>query len=574
MSKAAAKEITRNSLTITALGGFHETGKNMFLLESKRPGKETDYLILDAGVHYPGNEAPGVDYTLAEYQHLINKTKQIKALVLTSVHEYNAGGAYHIINKCDIRKVIGSKLALAQCKQKLSEDTVNKIEWQEFQSREMITVDSFKIIPFRITSSSSESYAVAIESGKSKFFYSGTYKLDQTPTDGLKTDIVGISKYSSECREKGEDIDLMISDSSNVELEGYSKSELELMRTLKKLISSRASRIIINTYNSNTIRLQNLFTIAESLGKKVALLNKSSRESCLAARACGCLNYKDSTLISIKEIDNFKDEELLIIATAPEGDALHELEEIAYDRSLEMQLKTGDLVINSADLPPGTVRVMAQISDQFFLKGVDIIGGRNANVHVESHALTEEMKLLFNIVRPQYFIPGLGETRLLVRHAKLAVDTGFDPGAIYILDNGDQVDINANGVEVIGHIETGDILFNNSQDFHVDTKIVKERESLAVEGIVTVSFSISKKNKVVSGPVFSAKACTFSNNKEWRAFCLMNSQDIIDAIEKLGEENPKANVDEFQNLVREHMNRIIKTQIGKKPSVIVLATQI
>jgi ribonuclease J len=217
---------------------------------------------------------------------------------------------------------------------------------------------------------------------------------------------------------------------------------------------------------------------------------------------------------------------------------------------------------------------MAQISDQLFLKEAEIIGGKNANVHVESHALTEEMKLLFNLVRPQYFIPGLGETRLLVRHAKLAVDTGFDPGAIYILDNGDQIDINANGVEVLGHIQTGEILFNNSQDFHVDTKIIKERESLAIEGIVTVSFSLNKKNKVIAGPVFSAKACTFSNNKEWRVFCLMNSQDIIDAVETLSEDNPRASIEDFQNVVREHMNRIIKTQIGKKPSVIVLATQI
>jgi ribonuclease J len=568
------KEITRNSLTLTALGGLHETGKNMWVLESKRVGKDIDYLILDAGVHYPGNEAPGVDYTLADYQYLINKSKQIKALVLSSAHEYNSGGAHHVINKCDIKKVIGSKLALAQCKQKLAQAMVDKIEWEEFKSREVIQVDSFKVIPFRVTASSSESYAVAVESGDSKFFYSGTYKIDQTPTDGLKTDVVGITQYSSACVAAGKDIDLMISDSTNVEIEGYSKSELELVRTLKKLIASKKARVVINTCNSNTIRIQNLFNIAQQLGKKVALLNKECRETCSAAKAAGCLNYDESVLISIKDVDNYPDDQLLIISTAPEGEALQELEKIAYDRSLEFQIKKGDVVINSADLPPGTVRVMAQISDQLFLKEAEIIGGKNANVHVESHALTEEMKLLFNLVRPQYFIPGLGETRLLVRHAKLAVDTGFDPGAIYILDNGDQIDINANGVEVLGHIQTGEILFNNSQDFHVDTKIIKERESLAIEGIVTVSFSLNKKNKVIAGPVFSAKACTFSNNKEWRVFCLMNSQDIIDAVETLSEDNPRASIEDFQNVVREHMNRIIKTQIGKKPSVIVLATQI
>jgi ribonuclease J len=217
---------------------------------------------------------------------------------------------------------------------------------------------------------------------------------------------------------------------------------------------------------------------------------------------------------------------------------------------------------------------MAQISDALYLKKVNIIGGRNANVHVESHAMTEELKFMFNLLRPKYFIPMVGETRQLMRHAKLAVDTGFDPGSIFILDNGDQIELNNGSLQVMGQINTGEILFSDSQDFQVDQKIVKERDSLAQDGVVSVAFTLNKKKQVVSGPVFSAKACTFSNNKEWRAFCLMNTPDLIDEVENLAIENPKAKLEDFQDLIREKMNHLIKTQIGKKPSVVVLANQV
>ncbi|MDA0772490.1 MAG: ribonuclease J [Cyanobacteria bacterium] len=562
---------TTNSLNITALGGLHETGKNMWLVQSIKAKKDPETIILDAGVHYPGNDAPGIDYTMADNSMVKG---EIKALVLTSVHEYHSGGAHHVINKRNIKQVIGSKLALETVKLKLSEDQVAKIEWNEFASREQIQVGSFTLIPFRITSGSAESYALVIESHGSKIFYTGTYKIDQSPSDGFKTDMAGISTYCTACLEAGRPIDLLLSDSALAEKEGYSASEMALAKSLKQLIASKNARVLINTCSSNTVRIQNLFIIAEQLGKKVALLNKEARETYTAAVNAGYLKHKEETLISIKEIDNQKDSELLIISTAPEGDALKELERVGYDKSLEIQIREGDVIINSADLPPGTVRVMAQISDQFFLKKAEIIGGRNANVNIDNHALTEEMKFLFNLIRPKHFVPAMGESRLLVQHAKLAVDSGVDPGSIFILDNGDQIKIHDGRLEVTEHINTDQVLYTDSQDFHLDTKLLKERDALAKEGVVTLSFAINKKNKVVSGPSFSARACTFSNNKEWRAFCLMNSPDIVHEIEQLSEDLPNPTIEDFQNTAREFLNRIIKTQIGKKPSVIVLASQI
>lgn len=568
------ENITKKSLSVTALGGLHEIGKNMYLLEAQEPKQETQRLILDAGIIYPGLDSPGVDYTMADFNLISKSFNSINALVLTSVHESHCGGAHHLITKAHIKKVIGSKLAIARTQQELSQELVKKIEWVEFEPRKEIQCDEFTIIPFRISDGSPESYAVAIEAKDQKLFYTGTFKLDQCLKDSEKTDIYAISEYSARYHENNDSIDLLLSDSANVEKHGYSISEEYLKPKVKELLNKNKSRVIINTYNSNLIRIQNFFQIAEDCGRKVALLNKEAREAYQAAETINFWEHKKETLISIKEIDNYKDEEILVISTAPEGEALRELEKIAYDRSLEIQLKAGDVIINSADLPPGTVRVMAQISDQFFLKDVKIIGGGGSGVHAESHALIEELKFIFNLVRAKYFIPAMGETRQLIRHAKLAVDSGFDPGSILILDNGDKLRLYDGDAEVMGNQKVNEILFNDAQDFQVDNKLIKEREGLAADGVVIVSFSINKKRKVVTGPVFSAKACTFSNNKDWRAFCMLNSQDIIDEVEVLGEEKPNTTIDDFQNLVREHLNRIIKVQIGKKPSVIVLANEV
>lgn len=564
----------KKALVITVLGGLHEQGKNMLVLEDQDPNTKSEYLIVDAGILYPGHDSPGVDYMFADYKYLLDKLDAIQGLVLTSHHEAHCGGAHHLITKANIKRVMGSKLALQVVKQQLPPDLISKIEWQEFKSRDKIKCGKFTITPFRVTSSSSESYACAFEAQGRKFFYSGTFKIDQTPTDGNKTDIVGISSYATLAHEEGKAIDLYMGDSANVERSGYSASELAIIPKLKQQIKSHSGRVIINTYNENTIRIQNIFDLAEACGRKIALLNKDAREICKAAKAVGCLAYNEANLISVKEIDNHQDSEVLVLATAPEAEALRELELLGYDKSLELQIKAGDMVINSADLPPGTVRIMAQISDQFFLKKVKILGGSASGVHAESHACQEELKFMFNLLRPKFFVPGMSETRCLARHARLAVEAGQDPGSVLLVDNGNQVVVHENGVELSGTIETGDILFNDSQDFHVDNKIVKERDSLATEGVVTVAFSINRKGTVVSGPFFSAKACTFSNNKEWRAFCLMNSQDIIDAVQTHAEENPKASIDNYQDIVREHMNRIIRTQIGKKPAVIVLANEI
>lgn len=556
------------SLTITPLGGLHEIGKNMFIFEAR-----DEMIIIDAGVYFPGHDSPGIDYTMADYNYLIKRADKVKALFLTSVDDFHIGGAHHVIKKLNIKKIYGSKLALELMKVKLGEEQAKKREWIAYESRQVIQESNFEVKPIFMTSCSHANYSLYIKVGKSKVFYSGSFKIDQTPINGIKTDVVGLTEIGCEAKEDNNGINLYLGDSVNVEKEGYSRSESTLVNRFEEILSNSPGRIIFNTYTENTIRIQNLLRVADRLGRKVALLNKETKDMIEALLKAEILD-PNRKFYNLQDLAEINDSEILILSSASEGEAIKELENIAFDKNPLFLLKEGDTLVNSGDLPPGTVRVMAQISDALFLKKVHIIGGRNANIHVESHAMTEELKFMFNLLRPEFFIPIVGETRHLVRHAKLAIDTGFDPGAIFLLDNGEQVRLTDGKLELKGKVDTSEILFSDSQDFQVDNKIVKERDGLAQDGVVTVAFTINKKKKVVSGPVFSAKACTFSTNKEWRAFCLMNSTDIVDEIENLSEEKPKATIEDFQDLVREKMNHLIKTQIGKKPSVVVLANQV
>lgn len=566
------------SLRVVALGGLHEHGKNMWVFEAVSGSQEDDseYLVVDAGTLYPGYEQPSVDYVMPDFKYLIERADRIQALVLTSSHEAHAGCAYQLIQKCDIKRVIGSSIALELTKIRLG-DAADKIEWIPLDADEPLSVSNFDLIPFRLTSSAADSYAVAVEAFGNKVFYTGTYKIDQTLKGEPKTDLFAITDYAMPDEELEDErtIDLYMGDSANVEIEGYSASESSIIPKILSYFANEKGRIIFNTYNANTIRIQNVFDLAEETGRKVALLSKDSKQVYEAGRAAGLFDHKDDTLISIRDIDNYDDNQIVVLSTAPEGDALKELVALATDEHLELQLKEGDAVLNSADPPPGTIRVMAQISDQFFLKKVKIIGGRNAGIHVPTHAMTEEMKFMFNLLRPRAFAPSCGETRQLVRHAKLAVDTGFDPASIFMLDNGDVIDISQeNGLQVVGKLEVGEVMFNHLQDFDIDDKIVKEREMLSKEGIVTISLSVNKKGKIVGGPVFSARACAFSRNKEWRAFCIINSQEIVDSVHQLSLDKEDAATEDYQKLVHEHMSSIIRTQIGKKPAVSVIVNRI
>ncbi len=573
-------EITKSSRTlrILALGGLHELGKNMFVFESydeKNPEK-SEYLIIDAGLRHFGHDNPGIDYAIADFKYLKDRKSQIKALVLSSANYRHCGGAHQIICSLEIKTVYGSATAIELVKIELDSETNQKIQWLKLESRLDIDLSPFIIKPFFITSSSADNFALLIEAHKKKVFYSGSFKMDQTPLYGEKSDLAGMLAAMPPKTELGKAIDLYIGCSTNVETQGYSLSELDLVGNFKKILSQNSSkRILINTYDSNFIRLQNFLNLALEFNRKVALVHRNIRKTINAGKRSGVLSFPEDLIINISEIANYEDSNLLILTGEPEDLALESLEQIAFGRSVEFRLKEGDVVINSADLPAGTVRMMAQISDQCFLKGVQIFGGKNAGVHVESYALTEELKFMFNVVRPKYFIPALGETRQLVKHAKLAVETGFDPGSILILDNGDLVELTDNDiVKVVEQIPYEEVLYSALDHYELEDHIIKARDVISREGIVIISFAINKNKKIISGPVFSAKACTFSKNKEWRAFCMFNTQPIVEAVENLYTGKPSASLEECEATIKNLMDKVIKQHIGKRPELIVVANQV
>jgi len=567
------------TLRILALGGLHELGKNMFVFESfdEKEPKNSEYLIIDAGLRHFGHDNPGIDYAIADFNYLKDKKDRIKGLILSSASYRHCGGAHQIINSLEIKNIYGPQAALELVRLELLRDEVlSGINWHKLESRQTLNINPFSIRTFYVNSSTGDSYALLIEAHSKKVFYSGSFKLDQTPLYGEKTDITGMLTAMPTPTEFGKAVDLYIGCSTNVEQQGYSLSELDLVSNFKKIFSQNESkRIIINTYDSNFIRIQLFFDLAKEFKRKIGLLHRDIRRTVNIGKKSGLLNFDDEIIINISEVNDYKESEILILTAAAEDLALESLELLAFNRSSEFILKAGDVLVNSVDLPAGTVRMMAQISDQCFLKEVQIIGGKNAGVHVEPYALTEELKFMFNVVRPKYFIPGLGETRQLVRHAKLAVETGFDPGSILILDNGDLVELSDTGVvKVIEQIPYEEILFSTLDHYELEDHIVKARDIISREGVVIISFSINKSKKIVTGPVFSAKACTFSKNKEWRAFCMVNTQAIVEAVENLFTGKPSATLEECEKIVKDLMDKTIKQHIGKRPEIIVVASQI
>lgn len=277
-------------LRLYVLGGLHELGKNMYVFESydAEDASKSEYIIVDAGLKYFGHEEPGIDYAMADYRFLNERKSQIKALFLSSPHDRHAGAAHQVICNLEIENIYGSALTLEVIKPELDAKTVQKIKWHPLETRQEIDLDPFLVTSYYITSHTGANYAFLIEAFGKKVFYSGSFKIDQTPTDGNKTDVAGILSKLTTKAEFAKVVDLYIGDSTNIETQGYSKSELDILPSFRNIFKANPdNRIIVNTYDSNVVRIKNLFALAKEFNRKLVLVHRNMRKIVAALTRIG-----------------------------------------------------------------------------------------------------------------------------------------------------------------------------------------------------------------------------------------------------------------------------------------------
>lgn len=486
-------------LLVIPLGGLGEIGKNMMLLQY-----DDSIVVIDAGLAFPDEDMPGIDLVIPDISYLIENKDKVLGIVLTHGHEDHVGALPYILKELDV-PVFGTPLTLAVLESKFSDG----IEFKRriVREKETISLGPFTIEFLRVCHSIADGVGLAIRTPVGLVVHTGDFKFDQTPVDGRVTDYRRFAELGDE------GVLLLLSDSTNAEHEGYTPSEREVGLALNELfMREKNKRIIVATFSSNIHRIQQVMDAALKHGRKIAIIGKSMLKLVELAKSLGYISFPEDALISPEEVEMCFPHEVVIITTGSQGEPLSGLSLMASGEHRYVRITSDDVVVISAMPIPGNERLVAKVVNLLFQRGAEVLYEPYRQVHVSGHASREELKLMLNFTRPKYFVPIHGEYRHLVRHAQIAEEMGLPKENIFILNNGDVLELSKSEAKVKGKIQTGAILIDGLGVGDVGNEVLRERKRLSRDGIVVVSVALDRK-RMLCEPKIESQG--FIYEREW-----------------------------------------------------------
>ncbi len=489
-----------NVLSVIPLGGVEEIGLNMTVFEYGN-----DIIVVDAGLMFPEEDMLGVDFVIPDFSFLLANSEKIRGIILTHGHEDHTGALPFLLKEINI-PVYGTPLTLGLVKEKLREHNLENAELISVRPRETVQLGVFSVEFVRVTHSIVDGVGLGIKTPRGLVVHTGDFKLDPTPVDGQLMDFHKFSEYGEEGTL------LLLSDSTNAENGGFTYSEKEVRRAFEDIFSQAKGRIIIATFASNIHRIQQAIDVAVKYKRKVILCGKSIVSNAQIALDLGYLSIPHNTWLRLKDIKELQDDEVVIITTGSQGEPMSVLSRIATDEHKVIKIKEGDTVILSAKMIPGNERSIGRIINHLFRRGADVVYEKVSEVHVSGHASKEELKLMLNLVRPKYFMPVHGEYRHLVYHSLLAKKLDIPKENIFILKNGDVLEIADNGASKNGKVNSGRIFIDGKGIGDVEEMVLRDRMRLAHDGIVMILLGIEKlTGNIVSGPDIISRGFVFED---------------------------------------------------------------
>ncbi len=491
-------------LKIIPLGGMNEIGKNMTVFEYGN-----DIIVLDCGVSFPDEEMLGVDLVIPDANYLVKNKDKIKGILLTHGHEDHIGALPYVLHDINV-PIYGTKLTLGLVNNRLKEHNLSeKIKLITVNPADVVQLGVFKTEFIRVNHSIPGSVAVAIYTPVGVVFHTGDYKIDTTPIDG---DMINLGRIA-ELGKQG--VLLMMSDSTNVEREGFSMSERTVGASFDDLFKNCEKRIIVATFASNVHRMQQIFDSAAKHKRKVAVSGRSMENVLTVASELGYIKIQKNILISIDEITRYNPEQLVIITTGSQGEAMSALARMAYSDHRKVVIGPSDMVIISAQPIPGNEKFISRVINELFKKGADVIYESLADVHVSGHACREELKLMLKLVNPKFFVPAHGEYRHLKQHAMLAETLGIKRNNIIIMDNGNVLEVDSRSAKITGSVPAGKVMVDGLGVGDVGNIVLRDRKHLSEDGLIVVVVTISSDTAaVVAGPDIISRGFVYVREAE------------------------------------------------------------
>lgn len=495
----------KERVRISFLGGINEIGKNMTVYEYKN-----DMFIVDCGLAFPTAELPGVDLVIPDFTYIKNCRERIRGIIITHGHEDHIGGLAYLLKQVNI-PVYATKLTIGLIKGKLEEHgLLGSVKLVEIKPRDNITLGSFNIELIHVNHSIPDAVGLAIRCPAGIIIQTGDFKIDTTPVDGDMIDLPRFAEYGK----KG--VLALLSDSTNAERPGYTMSERNVGDSFEKLFAkAKHKRIIVATFASNIHRVQQIIDVAQTRGRKVAVIGRSLENLVKVGEELGYLIVPKNILIPIDSIGSYADDKLVIITTGSQGEPMSALTKMAFGDHRKVSITPNDYVIISATPIPGNEKMVGNVVNALMKRKVEVIYEKMYEVHVSGHACQEDLKLMMGLVNPKYFIPVHGEQKHLVKHAGLAETMGIPKDNIYIPDIAETVELTEDYIKKIGTVPAGDIYVDGLGVGDVGNIVLNDRKRLSQDGIIIVVATIdSHEGYVVSGPDIVSRGFVYVKDNE------------------------------------------------------------
>ncbi len=539
-------------LRVIPLGGLGEIGKNMLILEYGE-----DLLAIDCGLMFPKEDMPGVDLVIPDVSYLLKRKKGLQGIIVTHGHEDHTGALPYVLPGLDA-PIYASPLTQGLISVKLKEHRLrDKVTMHTVQAGDTVNLGKFRVEFFQVCHSIPDSLGLIIRTPVGVVVHSGDFKLDYTPVDNKLTDFRRLAQVGSE------GVLLLFSDSTYVEMPGYTPSEKVVGESLDRLMGEAPGRVIVTTFASLISRVQQVIDAAAKHGRRVFILGRSMTDNVRMALDLGYIKAPEGILARLEELQRLPPERIVLLTTGSQGEPTSALVRIANGDHRQVRIMSGDTVILSATPIPGNESLINRTVDSLFKQGAMVFYNRLAQIHVHGHGSQEELKLLLNLVRPQYFVPIHGEYRHLSIHAQLARTMGVEKDKSFVLEDGDTLELDGEGARVVGRVSLSDVYVDGLSD--IGHGVLSDRRSLSRDGMVVVTVAVDrKKEKVVGRPQMVSRG--FVEEKEWGDLMEKSQDIVIKALDHNGKLGLEAGA--IQALVKEALSKFLYDQTRRRPMVL------
>ena len=554
------KEPKEEKMYVIPLGGLDEIGKNMSLVQYR-----DEIIIIDCGVGFPGEGLLGVDLVIPDFSYVENNKNKIKGLFVTHGHEDHIGSIPYLYQEVSI---FSGKLTLALIEGKFENLKMRDLpKMREVKNRSKVKVGKYFNVEFiRVTHSIADSYAILVTTPAGTVLFTGDFKIDLTPVDGLGTDLARLGQIG----EKG--VDLLLADSTNSEVEGYTPSERSVGAAFQIEFAKAKGRIIVAAFASHIHRLQQIVTIAESYGRKIAIDGRSLVKVFDIASKMGYLKIKKDTMIPLSDVENEKDNKVVILCTGTQGEPMASLSRIAQNIHKHTKIKEGDTVIISATPIPGNEKAVSKNINNLLKYDAEVIFKKVAGIHVSGHASKKEQELMLNLIKPKYFMPVHGEYKMLKAHIETAIATGVPKANTLLGLNGSKIEITKSGVKIKGKVSAGATFIDGLGVGDIGQTVLRDRQQLSQDGVIIVVFTLNKETgKIIAGPEIVTRGFTYSKDSD--ELIQGTVEHINEKLAKL-EETKIKDWQPIKNLTKEAVAKFVYNKTKRNPVILPIVMEV